>query len=131
MFDELNKYKKTDHFFLQPSKNIEEVSNAPSDKAGVYIVYALKQGGVDFVYLGYVGEIQKDGSFFVPEGGLKEAINKNGDNLRDRMMKERVEALDIYWYVTHTDKFIDSPKTLAKTLLKKHKDIFGRLPWWN
>lgn len=138
MFDELNKYKKADHFFLEPAGDINKVCNAPADKAGVYIVYALIRGGVDMVYIGHCGEISKEGSFIIPTGGLKEDLinGKLDDELRKdvwlkKMKREGAEAIDVYWYVTHNDKFIDSPKKVADKILKKHKDIFGRLPRWN
>lgn len=50
---------------------------------------------------------------------------------KQKMIDEKIEALDIYWYVTHNDKFIDCPRILENKLLQKHLDIFGRLPKWN
>ena len=41
MFDELNKYEQHDHFFLNPQDSLREVCNAPTDKSGLYIIYAL------------------------------------------------------------------------------------------
>lgn len=48
-----------------------------------------------------------------------------------QMQKEHVEALDIYWYVTHSDKYSDCPRILEHTLLTIHRDIHGCLPDWN
>ncbi|MBK6340658.1 MAG: hypothetical protein IPN93_16050 [Bacteroidetes bacterium] len=47
------------------------------------------------------------------------------------MVDEKIEALDIYWYATHNEKFIDCPRILENKLLQKHLDIYGRLPKWN
>jgi len=47
------------------------------------------------------------------------------------MLAEKIEALDIYWYVAHNDQFVDCPEILEKKLLQKHSDIYGRLPKWN
>lgn len=44
---------------------------------------------------------------------------------------ENIEALDVYWYVTHNDKFSDCPRKLENKLLQKHYVLYGRLPKWN
>jgi hypothetical protein len=48
-----------------------------------------------------------------------------------QMKKEKIEALDIYWYATHNEKYSDCPRVLENKLLQKHLDIYGRLPRWN
>jgi hypothetical protein len=47
------------------------------------------------------------------------------------MELENIDTLDVYWYVTHNDKYIDCPKTLETKLLKTYLAIYGRLPRWN
>ena len=49
----------------------------------------------------------------------------------NQIEKERIEALDIYWYVIHCDKYSDCPRTLENKLLQKHFEIYGQLPKWN
>ena len=141
MFDELTKYKHTNHFFFKPSDNLSERCNAPTDKSGVYTIYALKGGHVELIYIGRSGEVKADGSLFIRKaglGGIKDRL-VNGKQFgetrrsswRTQMLKEKIEALDIYWYVTHNDKFVDCPRILENRLLQKHFDIYGRLPKWN
>jgi hypothetical protein len=141
MFDELNKYKQNDHFFFKPSDNLGQVCNAPTGKSGVYIIYALKGGRVELIYIGRSGEVKADGSLFIRKaglGGLKDRL-VNGkqfgearrNSWKQKMVDEKIEALDIYWYVTHNDKFVDCPRILENKLLQKHLDIYGRLPKWN
>ena len=141
MFDELNKYKKTDHFFFKPVDNLGQVCNAPTDKSGVYIIYALKGGQVELIYIGRSGEVKQDGTLFIRKaglGGLKDRL-VNGkqfgeprrNSWRTQMTKEKIEALDIYWYVTHNDTFVDCPRVLENKILQRHLDIYGRLPRWN
>ena len=36
MFDELTKYKHSDHFFFKVTQKLAKVCNAPADKSGVY-----------------------------------------------------------------------------------------------
>lgn len=142
MFDELNKYKQTDHFFLNPEDSLRQVCNAPTDKSGIYIVYALKNGKIELIYIGCSGKIDKSGSIFIRKaglGGIKDRLvngHQFGKTPRriswpNRMKKENIATLDIYWYATHNEKFIDCPRILENTLLKKHLEIFGCLPKWN
>jgi hypothetical protein len=142
MFDELKKYKENKHFFFQPTDSLKEVCNAPSDKSGVYLVYALKNGRIELMYIGRSGKISNDGSMFIRKagpGGLKDSI-VNGHQFGKiprhkswpaRMLKEGIEALDIYWYTTHCNDYNDCPGTVAHQLLTSHFKIFERLPKWN
>lgn len=141
MFDELNKYKQNNHFFFKPTDNLNSVCNAPNDKSGVYIIYALKGGKIELIYIGRSGEVKQDGTLFIRKaglGGLKDRLvngKQFGEPRRNSwktvMNYEKIEALDIYWYATHCEKYIDCPKTIENKLLQKHLAIYGRLPKWN
>ncbi len=77
MFDELAKYKHKSHFFFKATDNLIEVCNAPSDKSGVYIVYALVKGRIELVYIGRSGKKESDGTIFIRKanlGGIKDSI---------------------------------------------------------
>jgi hypothetical protein len=139
MLDILSKYKDNNHFFLTADTDLERVCNAPTDKSGIYLIYALKDGYVELVYIGISGKVTKDGSLFIRKGGMKDRMI-NGHQFgkiprkiswKRQIKIENIEALDIYWYVTHNDKFTDCPRILENKLLKKHFEIFGRLPKWN
>jgi len=142
MFDELNKYIENDHFFFKPNDSLKEVCNAPTNKSGLYIVYALKNGKIELIYIGRSGKIEKDGSMFIRKaglGGIKDRIvngHQFGKTPRrqswiNQMNFENIEALDVYWYVTHNNDYQDCPRKLENTLLQKHFDFYGRLPKWN
>lgn len=141
MFDELSKYKQNDHFFFRPTDKLNQVCNAPSDKSGVYIVYALKGGRIELVYIGCSGKITTDGTIFIRKaglGGLKDRLvngKQFGEARRNSwksiMLYEKIEALDVYWYVTHDRNFIDCPRKLESKLLQKYLDYYGHLPKWN
>lgn len=141
MFDELLKYKHSDHFFFKQTDNLNQVCNAPTDKSGVYIIYALKGGQIELVYIGRSGEVKADETLFIRKagiGGLKDRL-VNGKQFGEPrriswktiMNYENIEALDIYWYATHNETFIDCPKIIENNLLKKHLEIYGQLPRWN
>lgn len=135
MFDILDKYKAQDHFFLTPAQDLQTVCNAPVDKSGVYIIYALKKGRVELIYIGHSGKIEKDGSLSIRKeglGGLKDEII-NGQHVawKKQMTRENIEALNVYWYVTHDTGYTDCPEVLKRDLLRQHQDIFGVFPKWN
>jgi hypothetical protein len=141
MFDELNKYKETDHFFFKPVDNLRQICNAPTDKSGVYIIYALKGLQIELIYIGRSGEVKSDGSLFIRKagiGGLKDRL-VNGkqfgeprrNSWKSQMLTEKIDALDVYWYTTHNEKFVDCPRILENKLLQKYFNIYGSLPKWN
>lgn len=142
MFDELEKYKENGHFFFNPKQDLKEVCNAPADKSGVYVVYALKGGKIDLVYIGCSGKLNTDGSIFIRKaglGGIKDRLI-NGHQFGKiprrkswpvQMSLEKIEVLDVYWYVTHNDAYSDSPRILENQLLLKYGAIYGNLPKWN
>lgn len=141
MLDDLSKYKHADHFFFSPSDNLGQVCNAPTDKSGVYVIYALKNGRIELIYIGRSGEVKSDGTLFIRKaglGGLKDRLvngKQFGEPRRNswkrQMLFEKIEALDIYWYATHNDDYVDCPRVLENRLLTKHMNIYGRLPRWN
>ena len=142
MFDELNKYKNKNHFFFRPEDGLSEVCNAPNDKSGIYLVYALVQGKIELVYIGISGLEQKDGTLKTRKaglGGMKDRIVNGhhfGKTPRRRswpiqMLKENIEALDVYWWVTYENELRDFPRRIEESLLKKHMDLYGCLPRWN
>ena len=56
MLDQLNKYEENDHFFFQPTDNLADVCNAPTDRAGVYVIHELARGKVQLIYIGMSGQ---------------------------------------------------------------------------
>ena len=142
MFDELEKYPFTNHFFVMQSTNLKAVCNAPTDKSGVYIVYALKNGHIELVYIGCSGKKGKDSAISIRKsglGGIKDRIVNGYQFGRisrriswiNQMKIEKIEALDVYWFVTHDDNFNDCPREVEKIILQKHLDIYGEYPRWN
>lgn len=142
MFDELKPYKLQGHFFFDSGKQLKEVCNAPTDKSGVYIVYALKGGRIELVYIGRSGKMTNNTTMFVRKaglGGMKDRI-VNGHQFGKvprriswpyQMEYEKIETLDVYWYATHDDKKNDCPIEVEKILLERYVDVYGVLPRWN
>ncbi|RKY76198.1 hypothetical protein DRQ07_10690 [candidate division KSB1 bacterium] len=139
MFDELTKYKNNNHFFFTSNEKLENVCNAPKNKSGIYIVYELKNGRIELVYVDYSGKIQNNGRIKHHTGGLFDRI-VNGYQFgeiprkiswKQKLFKEKIEALDIYWYDTVNSETIDIPAFVAATIIQRFFEINGRLPRWN
>jgi hypothetical protein len=142
MFDELEKYKQNDHFFFKKTHLLRDVCNAPTTQSGVYIVYALAKGRIDLIYIGRSGEKLANGNIknrVTGLGGIKDDIvnglHFNGKPRRiswpAQMIKQDIEALDIYWWVTYDDDSKDCPREIEKTILTKYFELYGQLPRWN
>jgi len=142
MFDELKKYKNNNHFLFKPEDGLSQVCNAPDDKSGVYVVYALSNGRIELIYIGISGLKQKDGTLKTRKaglGGMKDRI-VNGHHFGKtprriswpiQMLKENIEALDVYWWVTYENEIRDFPRDVEEALLRRFFDIYGRFPRWN
>lgn len=89
----------------------------------------LANDRIDLVYIGKSGTINKDG--FFKTQGLNDQINKQPEgetrqNFFDAKCKdERIEALDIYWYVTIDKINQDLPGYAQAIVLQKYFDIQG------
>ena len=73
----LRKYKETGHFLFKVNDKLETVCNAPNDKAGVYLVYALKDNDKHLIYVGSSGHIDNAGKLSIRKtggGGIKGRI---------------------------------------------------------
>jgi hypothetical protein len=70
MIDLLKKYKNQGHFFFKPDDKLSQVCNAPEDKSGVYVIYALEHGRVNLIYIGRSGKEGSDGTLVNREDGL-------------------------------------------------------------
>lgn len=140
MFDELDKYKIQGNFFFQATDSLEEVCNAPSNEYGVFLVYALKRGRVELIYVG------KSGIALEQDTGENKICDGLRDNLVDglhfdetmrknswpvQMLIEDIEALHIHWYVTWDGVYKDRPKYIKTKLLQIYQSIYGKTPKWN
>ena len=142
MFDDLEKYSLNGSFFFQATDRLEEVCNAPCDQFGVFLVYALRKGRVELIYIG------KSGYHITGTKGTLDTSLHDGlrENLIDglhfdetkrknswpvQMLIEDIEALHIQWYVTCDSQYKDRPKTVKMKILKIYKNIYSSFPRWN
>ncbi|MBC8226837.1 MAG: hypothetical protein H8E74_06820 [Gammaproteobacteria bacterium] len=125
MFQEPKDYTDNDHFFFEAEQELEQVCNAPKEKDGVFKVLELRNGRINLVYIGY----SISGDLF------KEIVNGDHFTMQPRktawthqMIKDRTDALDIYWYVTPNK---ETAKKESVHMLKDFLENTGKLPKWN
>lgn len=129
MFKEPKNYTDDGHFFFEPDNELENVCNAPKNKHGVFKILELRKGKVSLVFIGCSNPTDTHSN----TGGLfNEIVNglhfdKNARKLgwTYQLIKDKTDAIDVYWYVT------DNPKTAMTELLKQHVNEYGKLPKWN
>ncbi len=140
-FEELEKYKETKSFFFEPTDTLSKVCNAPRNKSGVYLVYAVEGNQEELIYIGRSGKKEPDGSMFVRKagsGGINDRIvggKQFGEPRRNSWKKqmdiENIKKMKIYWYVTHNENFVDCPMDVENVLLTKYFSTYGKRPRWN
>jgi hypothetical protein len=135
MFDEVRKYKNNGHFFLRRGGLLAEESKAVPELPGVYFIMRLARGHVELVYIGKSGTIKQDMTF--KNQLLKSSINgkqegiKSQDFFDNKMTRENIDALDIYWFVTMDKSNNDLPGYVEGLLMQRFYELYGRLPEWN
>jgi len=138
MLDELEKYKSNGHFFFEKNDNLREICNAPKSGIGVYLIYALKKGNIELVYIGSTGKITQNGMIKNRKGGIYDRLvnGKQFGEIRNRawnkqMIIEEIEALDVYWYETFDKNNNDIPAMTEGKIIQQFYEIYGKLPKWN
>ena len=139
MFDELKRYKNKSHFFFAKEDELENVCNAPKDKNGIYLVYELKNGRIELVYVGSSGKVQNNGKVKQGNSGMYDSI-VNGHQFgkiprkkswKKKLKDENIDALDVYWYDTFNSQTQDIPGFVEATIIQRFFDLNERLPRWN
>jgi hypothetical protein len=135
MFDETRKYKNNGHFFFEKGDNLKQVSKNVPDLPGVYYIVRLSGGRIELVYIDKSGTIQQNGK--IKDQGLQSRLNDKQEGIgrqdffNSRILKENIDALDIYWFVTFDTKHKDLPGFVEGLLIQRFFEIYGRLPLWN
>lgn len=125
MFQEPKNYNDNDHFFFEADKELEKVCNAPKDKDGAFKVLELCNGKINLVYIGYS---ISGGLFNEIVNGIHYDKNPRKIGWAYQMLKNKTDALDIYWYVTNGK---DEQKKEQVTMLKDFVEQTGKMPKWN
>ena len=135
MFSETEQYKNQGHFFFEQGSVLSQVSKEVPNSAGVYYILRLAKGKLDLVYIGKSGTIIQSGNLKAQL--LRGRLNNKQDGLKrqtffeEKIAKENIDALDIYWFVTMDDKTKHLPGYVEGILLQRYFEIYGELPPWN
>ena len=139
MYKEVSKFKNSGSFQFSPSVELEEVCNAPMDASGVFLVYALEGEEKTLIMVGSTGTVQNDGTLKAKNGGLYDKI-VNGHQFaktarkytwKTQLKVEKIEALEVFWYETFTDKTKVIPTFVEAQILQLYLKENGKLPKWN
>lgn len=139
---ELNKYKRHSYFAFNTNDSLQKVCNAPTDKSGIYIVYAVTDNESELIYIGSSGQKNSDGTLKVRKaglGGMKDRIvngHQFGKVSRKRswimqMQNENINSLKVFWWVTYDNEVKDFPTDVERQLINKFKALNNCLPKWN
>jgi hypothetical protein len=135
MFSETNKYKNNGHFFFKKGDKLSIASKGIPDLPGVYYIIKLANGRIELVYIGKSGTMHQNGKF--GDQMLKKRINNKHEGIKrqqyfdQKLHEEKIDALDIYWFVTFDDENKDLPGYVEGLLLQRYFELFGTLPHWN
>ena len=135
MFDETKKYKNNGHFFFKKGDSLKQLSKSVPDLPGVYYIVRLSNGRIELVYIDKSGTVLQNGQF--KDQGLKSRLNNKQEGIErqdffeSRILKENIDALDIYWFVTFDAKSNDLPGFVEGLLIQRFFEVYGRLPLWN
>ena len=132
---ELSNYKEKGSFTFKKGNDLKDQSNKVANKAGVYCIYSVKGDIEKLVYIGKSGTINQDGSF--KDQLLNKRINNKQDGIprkdffSQKLEKENIEMLKIYWYVTFNNEFKDLPAFVEAMLIQSYYTENRCLPAWN
>ena len=131
MFDELKKYKSQGHFFFNPDSDLKKVCNAPKKGIGVFYILELSKGKIRIVYIGSEGTVENNGD--INSYGLYDHIvnGKEFNSWNEKLKKEGIDALDVYWFETFDKENQDSPTYVKALIMQSYLHLQGELPKWN
>jgi len=138
----LEQYEHRGYFFYNPQEKLKIKCNAPKDKGGVYLIYKIEESKEVLIYIGVSNMRIKDGEMKTRKGGLDdrlvngnhqafEAPKRRATSFPREMLKEGIEEIIIYWWVTHDENKVDFPKDVENKVLKMYEDEHGTKPEWH
>jgi hypothetical protein len=141
----LDKYSITGSFSFKPTESFRDKCNAPKDKAGVYLIFKLIDNEEILIYIGASGQKTIDGKLKIRKGGICDRLingyhpNRFGELKRikrcnafpKQMIRTGILEIKIYWWVTHSEGYLDFPTDVEAFLRNVYCDTFGRLPDWH
>jgi len=135
VFKELDKYKQNGNFFFEKGTTLKVASKDVSNRPGVYYVLKLSKGKIELVYIGKSGSILQNGNF--KDQLLFKRLNNKQEGVKRqiffdaKILKEDINSLNIYWFVTIDENNNDLPGYVEGLLMQRFYEVYGCLPAWN
>ena len=133
----LNKYEYSGSFIFDGTVKLRKLmssQNVPNE-LGVYLIYSIKNGLEELIYIGKAGSIKTDGSR--SEQGLFRRLQNKQDGLdrnqyfSDYIVQNKCE-IRVFWFVTHSECLHkDLPAFVESCLLQEYYSKYGCLPKLN
>ena len=142
----LEQYEHRGYFIFNPKEDLRIKCDAPKDKGGVYLIYKVKELRETLLYIGSSGQRDKEGNLKIRIGGLYDRLvnghhSKFGKSTEStsirknafprEMLKQGIENIIVYWWVTHDENKTDFPSDVEKILAEKYVSEHGKLPEWH
>ncbi|MDF2438991.1 MAG: hypothetical protein K0Q95_3367 [Bacteroidota bacterium] len=138
MVKSLNKYIERGHFIFKSGDILSEVCNSPRNCSGLYMIYGYKSKIKELIYIGISGRKGGDGNIKHRKDGLRGRFltGKQFGNRRQlswplQMKVDKLDKIEIHWFVTHGKYNNDFPRDVEISLLQDYLVANGRLPLWN
>ena len=136
-FQELEKYIERNDFFFRPEESLAAACNAPDDRFGIYLVYAVENGQETLIYIGMSGNEFEDGINQQKRNSLKgqfvAGIQFDAPRQQSwpkQMKMENIEKLRIYWYAIPANDS-EPLRELEMKLFAEFRQSTGVVPRWN
>ena len=133
MFDLLNKYPNNGSFEFKSTDSLSNVCNAPKNKSGVYIVYAVKGHTKYLIYIGCSG-LEDNGEIKLRKGGMcgrlvngKQFEKARKHSWSNKVIEKSLDNLVIEWWDTEDD----FPEIVEFCLILEYILVIKRLSEWN
>ena len=143
MFEALEKYTEKGKFIFNPNDKLVKVcASIPDDKSGVYLIYAFTGKVKELIFIGRSGQLL----YGYPKhrkGGLRgkftsgkqqlgyEVANSCQVSWPKKMKDDKIDHLEVHWFITLDETVKDCPMILEESLLKKFEEKEGHVPAWN
>lgn len=125
-------------FYLDREKKIEKALNENNvpNQYGVYVIYSVKDGQEELIYIGKSGTMISDGTF--KNQGIRNRLKAVGEKniprsiyFQNVIQKYELDKLKFVWIVTFDDTNEEIPAYIEAKLLQTYYDNNKKLPILN
>jgi hypothetical protein len=132
----LEKYTNKGSFIFKQGERLslkcKDIPNAP----GVYMIYAVRNGNKELLYIGASGKMNQNGTFKTQKlkkriQNMQNSKTRRETHFNNEINKLKLLSIEVHWYVTFDSEFNELPLNIEGTLLQEFYNHKGVLPLWN